>query len=51
MPANGQKKYKETTVHDIAAAVGVSDATVSRVLSRSSYPVNPDVRAMERDIY
>ena len=38
------KKYKETTIHDIARASEVSAATVSRVLSRSNYPVNPEVR-------
>ncbi|MCL2478400.1 MAG: LacI family transcriptional regulator [Treponema sp.] len=41
---SGKKKYKETTVNDIAQAIGVSATTVSRVLSRSGYPVNPEVR-------
>jgi len=45
MPKNNGKKHKETTVHDIALASEVSAATVSRVLSRSNYPVNPEVRA------
>ncbi len=31
---------KPTTIHDIARAANVSSATVSRVLSNSSYPVS-----------
>lgn len=33
-----------TTIHDVAEAAGVSIATVSRVLSKSGYPVSDDTR-------
>ena len=32
---------KSLTIHDIAKMAEVSSATVSRVLSNSSYPVSP----------
>jgi LacI family transcriptional regulator len=38
------KKGKKTTIYDIAAEVGTSAATVSRVLSNSGYPVKEEVR-------
>jgi len=44
MPKTNTRKNKEITIHDIAQTSGVSAATVSRVLSKSNYPVNPDVR-------
>ncbi|PYI53533.1 LacI family DNA-binding transcriptional regulator [Paenibacillus flagellatus] len=36
---------KSLTIHDIAKMAEVSSATVSRVLSNSSYPVSPELRA------
>ena len=36
---------KSITIHDIAKLANVSSATVSRVLSNSSYPVSPELRA------
>ncbi|MEZ4668217.1 MAG: LacI family DNA-binding transcriptional regulator [Anaerolineae bacterium] len=33
-----------TTIHDVAEAAGVSIATVSRVLSKSNYPVSDETR-------
>lgn len=38
------KKGKKATIYDIAEEVGISTATVSRVLSNSGYPVSEDVR-------
>ncbi|RKN80448.1 LacI family DNA-binding transcriptional regulator [Paenibacillus ginsengarvi] len=35
---------KSLTIHDIAKLADVSSATVSRVLSNSSYPVSPELR-------
>lgn len=35
---------KKATIYDIAAAVGTSTATVSRVLSNSGYPVKDELR-------
>lgn len=35
---------KSLTIHDIAKLASVSSATVSRVLSNSSYPVSPELR-------
>lgn len=35
---------KSLTIHDIAKMADVSSATVSRVLSNSSYPVSPELR-------
>jgi len=37
-------KGKKATVHDIAAEIGLSVATVSRVLSNSGYPVKEETR-------
>lgn len=37
---------KSVTIHDIARAVQVSSATVSRVLSNSKYPVSIEMRNM-----
>lgn len=37
-------KGKKTTIYDIAAKVGTSTATVSRVLSNSGYPVRDEMR-------
>jgi Transcriptional regulators len=37
-------KPRKATVHDIAAEVGTSSASVSRVLSNSGYPVSPELR-------
>jgi len=36
---------KSLTIHDIAKMAEVSSATVSRVLSNSSYPVSPELRS------
>ncbi|MDF2716270.1 MAG: transcriptional regulator, LacI family protein [Paenibacillus sp.] len=36
---------KSLTIHDIAKMADVSSATVSRVLSNSSYPVSPELRS------
>lgn len=36
---------KSLTIHDIAKIASVSSATVSRVLSNSSYPVSPELRS------
>jgi LacI family transcriptional regulator len=36
---------KSFTIHDIAKMANVSSATVSRVLSNSSYPVSPELRS------
>ncbi|GAA3407951.1 LacI family DNA-binding transcriptional regulator [Paenibacillus hodogayensis] len=36
---------KSLTIHDIAKIADVSSATVSRVLSNSSYPVSPELRS------
>lgn len=36
---------KRTTIHDIAKQAGVSSATVSRVLSKSDYPVSTKLRS------
>lgn len=36
---------KSLTIHDIAKLASVSSATVSRVLSNSSYPVSPELRS------
>jgi DNA-binding LacI/PurR family transcriptional regulator len=44
MPKTQSGKYKEITVKDIAKACGVSATTVSRVLSKSNYPVRTEVR-------
>jgi LacI family transcriptional regulator len=43
--ANSMKKAvsKKSTIYDIAARVGTSAATVSRVLSKSGYPVSEDL--------
>jgi LacI family transcriptional regulator len=38
------KINKKTTIYDIAAEVGTSTATVSRVLSNSGYPVREELR-------
>lgn len=38
------KRSKKTTIYDIAAEVGTSAATVSRVMSNSGYPVKEDIR-------
>jgi LacI family transcriptional regulator len=38
------KKGRKATIYDIAQEVGISAATVSRVLSSSGYPVSEDVR-------
>ncbi|MDL1163479.1 LacI family DNA-binding transcriptional regulator, partial [Yersinia pestis] len=35
---------KPTTIHDIAKMANVSSATVSRVLSNSSYPVSKELK-------
>ncbi|XID90538.1 LacI family DNA-binding transcriptional regulator [Paenibacillaceae bacterium WGS1546] len=40
----GNSIHKKTTIYDIAEACGTSPATVSRVLSGSSYPVKQEVR-------
>jgi len=39
------RKAKKTTIYDIAAEVGTSSATVSRVLSNSGYPVSEGIRS------
>jgi DNA-binding LacI/PurR family transcriptional regulator len=44
MPKTSLKKHKEITIKDIAEASGVSVTTVSRVLSKSSYPVSVEIR-------
>ncbi|MFC5401329.1 LacI family DNA-binding transcriptional regulator [Cohnella soli] len=36
--------HKSVTIHDIAKAVNVSSATVSRVLSNSDYPVSSELK-------
>jgi LacI family transcriptional regulator len=46
MSKAGSRRYKKTTVKDIARASGVSVATVSRVLSMGNYPVSPEIRTM-----
>lgn len=44
------KKKKRITVHDIARLAGASSATVSRVLSNSSYPVSSELKDKIRKI-
>lgn len=43
-------KKKRITIHDIARLAGASSATVSRVLSNSSYPVSDELRNKIRKI-
>lgn len=41
---NNSTKGKKATIYDIANEVGLSTATISRVLSNSGYPVKEEVR-------
>lgn len=38
------EKSKRVTIYDIAASLGISSSTVSRVLSKADYPVNSELK-------
>ena len=44
MKEAGDERDKKITIHDVAKEAGTSIATVSRVLSRSGYPVRKELR-------